>query len=91
MSDDLKVIAESIHREAQEKYKSENLLNDLEGYSPEVFGEIVEFFKVQNEAHPYLEAFEIYLVIEEALPSKNPSKKDIQKVIGELLNIAETA
>ena len=91
MSEDLKNIAESIHQEAQEKYKSENLLKDLEGYNPEIFLEIVEFFKAQNEAHPYLEAFEIYLVIEEALPSENPSKKAIQKAIGELLIIDEAA
>jgi|GEM_PF-5255807 len=91
MSEELKEIAGSIHKEAKEKYKSENLLEDLEGYNPAVFNEIVEFFTAQEEAHPYLEAFEIYLVIEEALPSKNPSKAEIQKAISKLLIIDEAA
>jgi hypothetical protein len=87
MTPNLSEIAGTIQKEAQEKYASQNLIEDLEGYNPEVFSEIVEFFKAQNETRPHLEAFEIYLMIEENLPSDNPSTKEIRKTIDSLLGI----
>jgi hypothetical protein len=87
MTANLSDIADTIQKEAQEKYASQNLMGNLEGYNPEVFTELVEFFKAQNEEHPHLEAFEIYLMIEENLPSDNPSTQEIRKTIDNLLGI----
>jgi hypothetical protein len=87
MTANLSDIAGTIQKEAQEKYSSKNLMEDLGSYNTEVFNEIVEFFKAQNEERPHLEAFEIYLMIEENLPSDNPSIDEIRKTIDSLLGI----
>jgi hypothetical protein len=89
MASSIVEIAQTVEKEAKDKYNSKNLLENLQSYTPQVFMEIVEYFKQQNELHPHLEAYEIYLVIEENLPSKNPSKEDIQKAIDGLLNVDE--
>jgi hypothetical protein len=87
MTENLSEIAGTIQNEAKAKYDPKKLVEQVEGLNPEVFLELVEFFKAQNESHPHLEAFEIYLMVEENLPSKNPSKAEIRQVISDLLGV----
>lgn len=78
-------IAETIRKEAVGKYSGKNLMTSLEGFNPEVFKEIVSFFKEQSELHPHLEAYEIYPLVEETLSSKKPTKEEIRQALDGLL------
>jgi hypothetical protein len=79
-------ISETITKEAAHKYGTKNLIEEIQSYRPEVYNGIVEYFKAQNEPHPHLEAYEIYLLVEENLNSDNPSNDEILKAIESLLN-----
>lgn len=86
MAPNIADIAKTIENEARNKYNNENLLADLQSHNTDVFLEVVEFFKAQDEEHPHLEAYEVYGLVEESL-SENPGKDEIQKVIDGLLNL----
>jgi hypothetical protein len=91
MTASLDEIAETIQKEAKDKYNSKNMMEYLKAYNPDVFKEIVDYFKEQEEQHPNLEAYEIYPMIEENLSTANPDKKEIRGTIDNLLNMDNPA